>query len=211
MKGPRVAVDTITGFVDAVDLNMVAAMTVKVDTAQIEHMEIFAQEKVHPIISKENVNGTLHLELSKCVKQHKEILIDAVVHELKEVKIASAGTVSSASMITSDTIHLINKGLGDLNFLLRSKNIVGEVSSSGDVVLAGECGRLDFLTTSSGDLKAYNLFADTINLVLNGSSVIEVFSNGVLNINFITPGKVQYRGQPTINVVGDGEWIDENL
>lgn len=211
-EGPREKRDTALSFVNDVTLSMVADLSLKIDTALEPNLEMIAQPAVHDKLVVANFNKAMDIAMDGCVKEHDEILLNAVVPDLKYVEITSAGTIRSERLIEKDTLEMINRGLGDLDFVVDSKWLLTEIRSSGDLILAGETERIDFLTTSSGDLRAFNLVADTVSLNVFGSSVLEVYTDGVLQVHFFRSGQVQYRGEPAeIITTGQGTVIDANL
>ena len=65
---------------------------------------------------------------------------------------------------------------------------------------------MDFLSTSSGDLRAYNLVVDTLVLNIFGSTVCDVYATQYLEVNFFSSGRVNYRGNPKeVKVNGEGQ------
>lgn len=210
--GPRERSDTLIGNVDEVTLSMVANLSLKVDTGLAPSMEIVAQPAVQSKVIAQSFENQLTIELDGCVKEHDQILLNAVIPDLSYVEITSAGLIESARLIEKDTMEMINSGLGDLDFVIDTQWLLAEIRSSGDIKLAGQLGRLDFLSTSSGDLRAFNLVTDTVSLNILGTSVVEVYANDVLNVHFFRSGTVSYRGNPAqINIEGEGTVTNANL
>jgi hypothetical protein len=212
VDGPRFSEIVLIGNSNTLTLDMVADLQVKVDSSRAPQIEIIAQEGVHEKIQAINMKGDLSISMSSCVKENSEILMEASLSGLDQVVNVSAGKVSSGTLLESESFRLTNEGLGDLDFVLKSKNIIAEIKSSGDIILAGSTKKLEFLTLSSGDLRAFNLVADTILLNVIGSSVCDIYTDGILQINFYQNGFVNYRGTPKeIIVTGEGNVKDVNI
>lgn len=211
IEGPREARTLMLQPVGEIELNMVASLRLRLDTVA-PAMEVIAQKEVHEQLDINTAGNELLVNLKSCIKEHEEIIMNTSLREVHSLKITSAGEITSSSLIAGDTLHLLNTGLGDLDLVLHMDRIDAGIRSSGDVLLSGQTQRLDLLSTASGDLKAFDLVADTVNLVLRGTSVVEVYTDGVLNIEFHNPSTVSYRGTPAaIHVIGDGTVTDANL
>lgn len=211
IEGPRETRLLLIQPADEIGLNMVASLRLRLDTVA-PAMEVIAQKEVHEQLDINTAGNELVVDLKSCIKEHEEIIMNTSLPEVRSLNITSAGEIASSSLIAGDTLHLLNTGLGDIDLVLHMNRINANIRSSGDVLLSGQTERLDLLSTASGDLKAFNLIADTVNLDLRGSSVVEVYTDGVLNIEFHSKATVNYRGTPvTINIQGDGTVTDANL
>lgn len=209
--GPRRNYDLQTELEPKVVLALVANLSLDIDTNQNEWTELVAQEEVEKAIEITNTGGISTLQLGKCLKQHSEISIYSAVHQLSEIEITSAGTVSSASAFFTDELRLKNNGIGELDISMVGQRLWCESHSSGNTLLGGYVRRLEFLTTASGDLNAYGMPADTVVLHVRGSSVIEVQAESHLEVHFYGNGTVKYRGAPaSIVTIGTGQVIDDN-
>ncbi|HAW18644.1 MAG TPA: hypothetical protein DCX14_00535 [Flavobacteriales bacterium] len=211
MEGPREKRDISIDPASKIELNLVADLGVKVDTSQETQLEVIAQSGVFEKLNFSRIGEEMLYELDGCIRENEPILMSAIMPQLEQVTINSAGKVFSEAIVVNDYLRFTNKGLGDIDFVIKSDSIIGEVKSSGDLILSGSCRAFSFLSTSSGDLRAYNLVCDSLTLNLFGTSVCEVFTNGPLIINFFSPGVVNYRGVPSsIQITGDGQVNNTN-
>lgn len=211
-EGPRTARIIQTGDYSEFVLDMVADVIIELDSNRAAFIEIVAQDQMHGMIRSENNAGELTVLLKGCVKENEIPLINAWSKDFDRIRLESAGRIESRSIVEREELRLSNYGLGDIDFVVNNKRLIAEIKSSGDLTLGGSCDQFDFLTTSSGDLHAFNLVTDTINLNVFGSSVCEVYTNGVLNIHFFEIGTVNYRGTPSqINIIGPGDVKNVNL
>jgi len=132
--------------------------------------------------------------------------------EIRSIEFTSAGEIRSGDLIEQDTIFIENSGLGDIDLLLLSENVKANSTSSGNIILAGETTNLTTTSSGSGELSAFNLFSDTVRIGNIGSGVIEVYANKYLEVHFLKPTTVRYRGNPSkINIEGEGNLVDANL
>ncbi len=201
------------GHLSAINLNMVSDMVVTEDSFRTGvTVEAVAQNEMHKILLFDSANRELTVRLTDCIREHNPVLIDARFSELpKEMVVNSAGSIESGELLEIDSLTLKNQGLGDIDLLVKSKNVDVRVEESGNVLLGGEADRLSVWCVSSGDIRAYNLVADTVEVEYIGTNFIEVHAKDVLIVDFRIPGTVHYRGNPTIIVEGNGDLIDRNL
>ncbi|GAB4379351.1 MAG: hypothetical protein Kow0075_09880 [Salibacteraceae bacterium] len=212
MEGPRVSIDTTIGDVHSVSLQMIAMLSVKADSVAPLLFEIQAQREVAEQIELHEMNGLLTIDQKRCLTEYEEVAMRLNTRTIKALELGSAGKIESAGIIPSEELRLTNEGLGDMDITCMADRLIGAIKSSGDMVLNGYARRFDFLSTSSGDLRAYNLVCDTIDLTIAGTSIIEVYTDGYLRVHFLQPGKVYYRGNPEhIEVIGEGQLLDQNL
>jgi len=211
-EGPRSKRQIPISDATSLVLDFVADITIRVDSSRTPLLNLIAQDAVLDMILAENQDNELTLTLDGCIKENDPILFECELPQLNNIELNSAGKIQSGLILLGDELRFTNNGLGEIDFVVNAKRIIGEVKSSGDLRLAGSTEQLDFLTTSSGDLRAFDLVADTLNLHMFGSTVCDVYSDGVINIYFYENGTVNYRGNPKqINITGDGQVTDKNF
>lgn len=201
------------GELPSLNLSMVADLTITQDTFRKGIMlGTVAQTAMHRLLEYDSTDKELTIRLKDCIREHNDVLMDARFSTLPDrIVVSSAGTVQSGELIKVDSLKLINQGLGDIDLLVKSREVDVRIEESGNVILGGECKRLEVWTVSSGDLRAFNLIVDTVDIEFIGSNFIEVYATDLLIVNFRIPGTVHYRGNPRIITIGEGELIDRNL
>ena len=139
--------------------------------------------------------------------------MNATVPYVESINNYSAGSISSKTIFSTDSISFLSDGLGDIDFSVDDKYISGNLRNSGNLILNGYTISADFTVVKSGDLHAYNLQAEDVVVNTTGISVIEVYASRKLRVNFIKQGgQVKYRGYPeAILVTGVCKLIDDNL
>lgn len=211
MDGPREKRDISINPASKIELNFVADLGVKVDTAQETQLEVIAQTGVFEQLNFSRIGEEMLYDMDGCIRENDPILMSVIMPQLEQITINSAGKIFSESIVVNDYLRFTNQGLGDIDFVINTDSIIGEVKSSGDIILSGSARTFSFLSTASGDLRAYNLVCESTTLNLFGTSVCEVFTNGPLIVNFFSPGVVNYRGTPSqIVITGEGQVNNAN-
>lgn len=196
-----------------INLNLVASLHIEVDSDKTPQLEKIAQDALQKVISVDETSRSLDFFLDGCTKEHLEIELNATVPYVESINNYSAGSISSKTIFSTDSISFLSDGLGDIDFSVDAKYISGNLRNSGNLILNGYTISADFTVVKSGDLHAYNLQAEDVVVNTTGISVIEVYASRKLRVNFIKPGgQVKYRGYPeAILVTGVGKLIDDNL
>lgn len=212
VEGPRkefaLPIDTSA----VLEIHTPAEVTLYADSNRASQLTVTAQPEVYSALIFETNDEGCVISLNDCFKQQSTVLINAQLTNLNRIGLHTAGKIESGTLLYTDTLWIENSGLGDIDLLARAEVANTTITSSGNVHLSGELTKLNFLTTGSGELHAFGLFTDTVGLTINGSSVVEVYANHLLRVNFINPGTVLYRGNPdSIIVTGEGNLRNANL
>ncbi len=187
-------------------------MTIVKDTLSQASLEIIVQSEVMDELQITLEDKACEVSMNACFKDKQTTLLLARMQKIKTIQFSSAGEITSGELIEEDTISLKNSGLGDIDLLLLSNEVRSELSSSGNIILAGESNTLIAFSSGSGETSAFNLFSDTVKIGNMGSGIIEVFANKHLEIQFFKPTTVRYRGNPeNIIIEGEGTVVDANL
>lgn len=196
-----------------VDLNMVATLTIDIDSTKTPAIEKIAQERLQRDIIIDDYDSAMNIYLDVCSKEYLPIDLNLDLPSIRKVNMLSGGTIKTRNLFNTDSLDFYINGLGDIDFSVNCDYINAEIRSSGNLFLNGFCQKAEFYTIGSGDVKAYNLQAEDVVVNTTSISVIEVYATRKLRVNFIKPGgQVKYRGNPeAILVTGVGQLIDDNL
>lgn len=212
LDGPRQEFFNPLGNTTNLILSTPAEMTIIKDSAGVSRLEIIAQPEVFDELLIETNGNSCEVSMNACFKDQETTRLSARLKSIESIEFSSAGEIISGDLITQDSIYIENSGLGDIDLLLLSKEIKANSTSSGNIILAGETSSLIATSSGSGELSAFNLFSDTVRIGNIGSGVVEVFAKDYLEIYFIKPTTVRYRGNPSqIKIEGEGNLVDANL
>lgn len=102
---------------------------------------------------------------------------------------------------------LSSEGSGEASITgLNGGDLALRLVGSADIRAKGHVASLSVLLNGSGDLRLYDLPADTVKLRLNGSGDIEVTANKTLEAAVYGSGDIKYRGNAAVTqqVYGSG-------
>ena len=89
-----------------------------------------------------------------------------------------------------------------------SKEVKSGITGSGDISLSGKTTSLECAVTGSGDFKAFNLSAESVEATISGSGDIEVNASKSLEAKVSGSGDIVYKGNPekeNFKTFGSGE------
>lgn len=213
VDGARERFEIPLGGVHSLDVRTAADVEIRttIDSAD-GIMEVFAQPEVYFALESRFRDSTLRFNSDACFRGQEELLISALMRDIKEVRMDAAGEIRSSDLLELDSLSIINQGLGDIALHIATNEVTSRSSASGNVILSGETKKLFAVNTGSGELSGFNLFADTVIIENYGSGVIEVHAAEFLQVNFAQETTVRYRGNPrVITVAGTGDLVNANL
>lgn len=118
---------------------------------------------------------------------------------------SSNGTIVKITVPNCTAMSLSGSG----NAVVRNINgqpFAASIQGSGNITLAGACNSLSAAIAGSGDLKAYDLSANSANVSIQGSGNAYVNAKQSLNASIMGSGDIAYKGAPKLdsNVMGSG-------
>ena len=212
LDGPRERYEQLLTEVHSLELLTPAEITLYKDTLVQSNLEIFAQPEVYHVLETDVIDTSCVIALDGCFRNKQAVLINATFPRIDKIYFESAGEIVSGNMIVQDSIRLENTGLGDIDLTLKCDQVFSHLTSSGNIILSGLAKKSINLLSSSGEIDAFNLVADTVVVHTIGTGIIEVYADRFLKVHFYEPTTVRYRGHPEIiEVYGEGTLEDANL
>jgi hypothetical protein len=201
------------GGVHSLEVNTAADVEIRTTLDSADGlMEVYAQPEVYFALNSRFRDSTLRFNMDACFRGQGELLMNALMRDIKEVRMNAAGEIRSSDLLELDSLSIVNQGLGDIALHINTKKVSSRSSASGNVILSGETNRIFAVNTGSGEVSAFDLFADTVIIENYGSGVIEVHAADFLQVNFAEETTVRYRGNPrVITVAGTGNLENANL
>jgi hypothetical protein len=179
----------------------------------VYRLEITGQRNVLDVLTTHVNNNELQIGFSDCVSEHSGITIHVYAPVYVAVSISGSGNIRNNDSLTASSLRLEVDGSGNINLQkIRTTSLISEVSGSGHVTLSGSAQSLSHSLSGSGDLKAFDLSAQTANTSSSGSGNCEVQVAQTLVVDISGSGDVYYRGNPALNVSisGSGRVIHVN-
>lgn len=199
--------------VKKVDLGISAKLLLEQDsTIKNTQLILSTESNVADRISSSNSNGVLFIRFSDCVEQHKDIQLRLKYYSLDGVIISGTGDIHSAKMIKQPKFEIDINGGGEVHLLMDVKELQTNINSTGEAYLSGIAEKHTALLNSSGDIQAFDMFSDTLNITISSSGNSRVRVRKLIDANLSARGNLFYKGNPQINssVTGRGKIINSN-
>ncbi|MBK0403810.1 DUF2807 domain-containing protein [Adhaeribacter sp. BT258] len=187
---------------DNLDVKIVA------DTAHF--VEVKAGENLQENILAEVRNGELWLQnINKCnwVRSYrKPVEITVHVANLTDIFQDGFGTISSESVLPSDSLFLHLTSSGDYDLNLKTKFLWLDMYETGDMKLQGTNEKLNAYNYSMGRLQASGLQNKEANILVTHLGDAYVEATQILSATIENKGNVYYKNQPDkVSRQGKGE------
>jgi hypothetical protein len=152
------------------------------------------------IIDKINTNvkgGKLNIEFSeRCYHVEEVIEIHIKIIDIKSIEADGASDVKALSLIKSDDLELDVDGAANIEMELRSNELTINADGAASFNLSGETDEMNIKIDGAGSVKAFNLFANIIEVKVDGAGVCEVNARDELDVKITGIGEVKYKGSP---------------
>lgn len=207
-KGAGPAVKQVLEVASFHGIAVQGSMDVQVHKADVQRVEVEAQQNLIDLISLEVKNGVWHIGTKKCYNTDKAFVVHISVPSMDAVTLQGSGGVKSANSFTVPKLHIDVQGSGGVEFAVDAKHVQAVVQGSGDIKLTGSTGAFTATVQGSGDIEADGLEASTVSADVAGSGDIDVFATGKLKAVVAGSGDISYKGTPTSiekNIAGSGE------
>lgn len=177
--------------------------------SETESLMIEIDENLIDLILIENVNGRLLVEMEEGVEIKKltkgNIYISLT--DINRLDISGLGNVSCVNSLRLKKLNLKNSGLGKTSLDLYCQELDARISGLGGVVLKGEVSNVSIQFSGLGNLRAFDLVSQNLNLRRSGIGNVEVTAEQEITIRSSGIGNVRYKGDPVVkglNVSGLG-------
>lgn len=131
-----------------------------------------------------------------------------------DIKIDGSGDVTiSDGVFLEQELSIDVDGSGNTFFQdVSAQKIDLFIDGSGEITLRGDCDEMEITISGSGDVMAFALEAQSIEIDSNASGDCEVFAQQNMVVNMDGSGDVLFKGDPTIlsRINGSGRLIDAN-
>jgi len=137
-------------------------------------------------------------------------------YNVSKLRLRSRGSgdfIVSAPMTISNLLDLDIEGSGEITIpSLDCQNLEMDVEGSGNIAVNGTTQNAVYYVDGSGDIRAFDMVAQTGSATNQASGDIELMVANQLDVYIGASGNVAYKGNPSISqkITGSGKLIDRN-
>ena len=164
-------------------------------------------------VTMEVKDGTLRLGWEQGLRHgwgnNARLTVYVTCRQLDAIKSSGSGNLTCRAPLTGTRVEVANSGSGNLTLAaLEAETVTVSNAGSGNMTLAGRVGRQELRVSGSGNVGAFGLVCTDAEVVISGSSNVDLNVTGALSARISGSGNVRYRGNPRLEELrtsGSGE------
>ncbi len=159
-----------------------------------QSLRIETHQRVLDLLETNVVNNTLFINLEGCIRADIDQLdIFITIPDINVLSINGVGNIEGQNDFDLDELTINLTGVGDIS-------------------ISGTTTILNITSSGVGNIRAFDLVADTCDVLISGVGEIEVTVNNELDVVITGAGNLHYKGTPslTVDISGSGQVIDAN-
>ncbi|HJX72260.1 MAG TPA: head GIN domain-containing protein [Bacteroidales bacterium] len=179
-------------------LKVSSGIDVFINQGENEFLRLEADENLLEHIKTEITDGELKIYTDVNIRMAKSKKVYLGYKQLKSIHISSAGDVNGENAMHSNDLKLRLSSAGDLKLEVIADEIDLDISSSGNVTLAGKTGYLKAGLSSAGNLNAFDLQAARADVSVSSAGDARIYVTDEARFKCSSAGDIVYRGNPKI-------------
>ena len=159
-----------------------------------QSVQIVTNQNILSLIETRVVNEELQIDLEPCVNGPLDQLDFLItIPDIEKLELNGVGNIIGQNDFDVDELEL-------------------ELVGVGEVMVSGTADILEVNSSGVGNVMAFDLIAETVEVFLSGAGNVEVTAQVDLDVTISGSGNVSYKGDPSIdaNISGSGNLIDAN-
>lgn len=172
------------------------------------YVVVNAQENLLPFVETTVSGSELSIASESCVNASAPITIELFAAVYQKIENTGTGSVTGATMITSDSFEIENTGTGEVVLSLKCKEISITNKGTGSIRVKGETDELRIDNRGTGSIAAMELRSNNATVDSRGTGDVDLQAHSGLDIKLSGTGDVSYMGNPqnlTLKNSGTGE------
>lgn len=163
------------------------------------YLRVESDSNIIPILKIESQQNVLRIEPRKDINPTRGVHVYTNSPSLKYIESKGSSDIHLQGAIAGDEFKLDQRGSGDftadnLVFAVAEFNLQG----SGDMKLAGKVDKAKIEISGNGDIKAFDMEANSMDCSIRGNGNLEVYASQQLSIEIRGNGNIVYKGTPQI-------------
>lgn len=126
----------------------------------------------------------------------RRLVIKLQSSSLRKVIINGSGGFAMKNTNDSESFEYSINGSGELIAMISAKDCKGTINGSGNLNIGGKVEVFTPSINGSGDVLAFGLKAQSVEVAITGSGDAEVFVTDNLKVRITGSGDVKYKGEP---------------
>jgi len=146
----------------------------------------------------ENKGNVLELKNSKAkIKRPTKMIVYVTLKDISKIKNTGVGDINCDNTLNSNSIELVLSNVGDVSMNLKCDVLNVDFNGVGDLELRGSAIKSKISSAAVGDLKAFDLAIETLDILHSGVGDASINVSKELTIDFRGVGDIIYKGNPS--------------
>jgi hypothetical protein len=176
-----------------------------------QELRVVTDDNILPLIlTNVRHDGTLVIDAKSSYSTSAGVRIYVSMEEVRGFTIAGSGNINGESSFSTQELHLVIAGSGNMHMNVRAHKVNSTIAGSGTIHLAGKADYHNATIAGSGKLEALDLSVSSYDIQVPGSGECRIHVEDVLNVVIAGSGNVYYRGNPSVintTISGSGNVI----
>jgi len=170
--------------------------TIHLIKGDTHHVRIEADDNILPLIKTGINDGVLEISNEKCINNATKLDLYITYTDIERIVISGAVKVTSFENLTTEKLYLEANGSGDIDLAIDVQQLETDLKGSGSILLRGKAIEHEAEVHGSGNLDAYRLINNELEVYVTGSGNCMVFVLTKLRAEASGSGKIKYKGSP---------------
>jgi hypothetical protein len=160
-------------------------------------VEVEGQKNLAELLKTEVSGDVLRIYFSKSVGNYKTFYVHVYAPTFNSVSLKGSGNITCKEALAGASLDVYLRGSGDINMnQLTYKTMMGELTGSGNINLAGASDTSSWKLTGSGDVDCSSMKSKSSDAVVTGSGSIKCFASELVKARVRGSGDIYYKGSP---------------
>jgi hypothetical protein len=170
------------------------------------YVEVITDENLHEHINVSVEDGELHIDTDDKMLEAETLKLRIAYEHLEEIEVAGAVHLYSSKPILSDRFEFEVAGACDADLLVQVDELEMAIKGGGEINVGGSCDRAVFEISGAGDIDAFELNAEEVEVAIMGAGDVKVNATDQLEVVIRGAGDVLYKGDPEVekDITGAG-------
>lgn len=175
-------------------------MNIFLTQGDAEFVVIEADKNIIPYIETNVKGNRLSIGTKEDAEINKSTKMNVYItfRNIHKLELNGVGNSESQNQLDLKDLTIVNSGVGNLKLNLDCEKLKLEMNSFGNAVLTGRVNNASIDHNGVGNLKAFDLTTNIMNIQSNGVGNSEVSSDNEIYISLNGMGNVSYKGNAVV-------------
>ena len=162
-------------------------------------LKVETDANLQDLVETEVINGVLSVTNKEKFSHSTKLILHLIVKDLTSINVGGAANISSTNTLTSDQLEISIGGAANLDLTVEGDRFKAAIAGAGTAKLCGSVAQASFDIRGSGDIKAYCLKAEYVEVDVKGMGSAKVHASKRLEVDISGMGSVSYQGAPEVS------------